>query len=125
MANEVVREVLEALGMSRSDQVDTVRRLGETPLPDNIQLDDQPPEEGEDTHPPTQFPEDQRAAQIDEVVREVLETLGMTNAERSDQEDLMRRLVETPLPDNIQLDDQPPDAEDQDYPDRSEFGMYS
>lgn len=57
-----------------------------------------------------------------EVVREVLEALGMS---RSDQVDTVRRLGETPLPDNIQLDDQPPDAEDQDYPDRSEFGMYS
>ena len=61
----------------------------------------------------------------DEVVEEILESLGMDNAERSDRVDSVRRLVESLLPVNFQFQVQTPDAEDHDHPDRSEFGMYS
>ena len=86
------------------------------------------PEESEETLAAAQLSEDHphAAAQIaDEVVQEVLEVLGMVNAGVSDQVDSVRRLVDSLLPDHFQSEVPVPGTDDHNYPDRSEFGMYS
>ncbi|KAF8529172.1 hypothetical protein BU17DRAFT_80361 [Hysterangium stoloniferum] len=64
---------------------------------------------------------------VDDVIREVLETLGPATDGRP-SEDQLRTMVETLLP-NIQLaphlEPQTAETVERDYPDRSEFGMYS
>ncbi|KAF8591569.1 hypothetical protein K439DRAFT_907236 [Ramaria rubella] len=75
----------------------------------------------------TLSPGDQQATiqMTDEMIREVLEALGsMDGPPNLGQAESMHRLVESLLPSIPQLETQIPN-DGHDYPDRSEFGMYS